>query len=106
MARIFKTGQPSGRHDCCMTIDLDAARTFIDTHARVLDRRRFESLTGEADEESVLAALLAYRNPDGGFGWALEPDLRTPTSQPVGAFHAFEILGEIGPAAGSDAVAR
>ena len=47
-------------------------------HARVLDRRRFELLSGEANVAGVLAALDGYRNPDGGYGWGLEPDLRSP----------------------------
>jgi hypothetical protein len=49
------------------------------TQARVLDRRRFELLNGDTDDPSpVLAALDGYRNSDGGYGWGLEPDLRSP----------------------------
>jgi hypothetical protein len=77
-------------------IDLTAAAAFLDTHARLLDRRRFETLAGGAAPDGLLAALAGYRNPDGGFGWALEPDLRSPTSQPAGALHAFELLAEAG----------
>lgn len=44
-----------------------------------------------------MAALDAYRNPDGGFGGGLEPDLRSSESQPAAALHAFEVLAEIGP---------
>jgi hypothetical protein len=40
----------------------------------------------------------AYRNADGGYGWGLEPDLRSATSQPGGALHAFEAFAEAGPA--------
>jgi hypothetical protein len=80
-----------------MSIDLDAARTFMTTHARVLDRHRFELVVGpgEADGatgEQALAALSGYRNPDGGYGWGLEPDLRAVASQPAGALHAFEAM--------------
>ena len=32
--------------------------------------------------EPVIEALRGYRNPDGGFGHALEPDVRCPSSQP------------------------
>src|SRR6185437_13993235 len=46
--------------------------------------------------EAVLAALAAYANPDGGFGNALEPDLRCPDSQPVPAEAALRVLDEIG----------
>ncbi|GGZ87139.1 hypothetical protein GCM10010344_63390 [Streptomyces bluensis] len=46
----------------------------------------------------MLTALDGYRNPDGGYGWGLEPDLRAPESQPAGALHAFEVLEDIAPA--------
>src|SRR3954466_2494122 len=80
-------------------MDLPAARSFMATHARALDRRRFEQIDPEADGDpaAVLAAVDAYRNPDGGYGWGLEPDLRCPESQPGGALHAFEALADIAP---------
>ncbi|WP_189878304.1 hypothetical protein [Streptomyces bluensis] len=81
-----------------MNVDLSAAASFMATHARVLDRRRFELLFGETDASPVLTALDGYRNPDGGYGWGLEPDLRAPESQPAGALHAFEVLEDIAPA--------
>ncbi|MFI0351411.1 hypothetical protein [Actinomadura sp. 9N407] len=77
-----------------MSIDLSAAADFMATHARVLDRRRFQLLTGEPGTAAVLDALDAYRNPDGGYGWGLEPDLRAPESQPGAALHAFEVFEE------------
>lgn len=52
-------------------------------------------MTGDGDPAAVLAALDAYRNPDGGYGWGLEPDLRDSTSQPGSALHAFEALAEV-----------
>jgi hypothetical protein len=84
-------------------VDLDGARAFLAAHGRLLDRRRFDTLFG-ADPSGVLAALDAYRNPDGGFGWGLEPDLRSPESQPTAAMHAFEVLAEIAPTASPRAV--
>jgi hypothetical protein len=63
----------------------------------VLDRRRFEFLFGVGDADAVLAAVDGYRNPDGGYGWGLEPDLRAPESQPGGALHALEVFAEVGP---------
>jgi hypothetical protein len=81
-----------------MSIDMDAARDFMATHARTLDRRRFELLDGGTDTAGALAALDGYRNPDGGYGWGLEGDLRSPESQPAAALHAFEVFAEAGPA--------
>ena len=87
-----------------MTIDLPAAAAFVASHARLLDRRRFELLVGESDPSAVLAAVDGYRNPDGGYGWGLEPDLRSTESQPGGALHAFEAFADIAPATSPHAV--
>jgi hypothetical protein len=74
-----------------------AAREFLDANARLLERRRLALLLGDGDPEATLAALAGYANADGGFGWALHPDLRSETSQPVAAIHALEVLEEIAP---------
>ena len=68
--------------------------------ARVLERRRFEHLFGAGAAADVVAALVPYRNPDGGFGNALEPDCRAPGSQPVTTMGALSILDEAGVAEG------
>ena len=82
-----------------MTVDLAAAADFLAGSARVLDRRRFELLFGDGDGDpaAVLAAVDGYRNPDGGYGWGLEPDLRSRTSQPGGALHAMEVFADVVP---------
>jgi hypothetical protein len=80
-----------------VTVDLNAASSFLATHGRLLDRRRFEFLFGDVDAAGVLAAVDGYRNSDGGYGWGLEPDLRAPESQPGGALHALEVFAEVGP---------
>jgi hypothetical protein len=80
-----------------MSIDLSAARSFMAAHARVLDRRRLQVLLEGGDQRSVLAAVDAYGNPDGGYGWGLEADLRSPESQPGGALHALEAMADAAP---------
>jgi hypothetical protein len=77
-------------------MNLDAARSFLHANARVLDRRRFEYGFDGGPKERVLDAIRAFRNDDGGFGHAIEPDMRAPESQPVGVQTAMEILHEIG----------
>ena len=79
-----------------MSIDFDAARTFLYDHARVLERRRYEHLFEGGPKEPVLDALRAFRNDDGGFGHAIEPDMRAPESQSVGIHTTMEILHELG----------
>jgi hypothetical protein len=78
-------------------VDLDRSLDFVASHARLLDRRRMELAIGGGDPEATLTVLAGYRNPDGGFGWALEPDSRAPASQPVAALHAFEVFEEVAP---------
>ncbi|MCI2265545.1 hypothetical protein [Sediminivirga luteola] len=89
-----------------MSIDVPRARTFMTTHARVLDRHRFEAVTtGSAHaRRAIIDALGAYRNPYGGYGWGIEPDLRDPGSQSAGALHAVEAMAEAGPEAAPLAV--
>ncbi len=79
-----------------MTVDLQAAQTFIYAHARLLERHRLAYLLEQAGPEPVVQTLRAYRNPDGGFGNAIEPDMRAPDSQPVGIHTVLEILHEVG----------
>jgi hypothetical protein len=78
-----------------MTVDFAAAEQFLLREARLLDRRRFEHRFRDGSAGAVFAALVAYRNDDGGFGNALESDLRGPSSQPVPLEHALDILDEI-----------
>ena len=87
-----------------MSVDLSAAADFLAGSARVLDRRRFALLFGDGDVGPVLAAVEGYRNRDGGYGWGLEPDLRSRTSQPGGALHAFEVFADVGAPAADRAV--
>jgi hypothetical protein len=79
-------------------MNIDAAIRFIHTSGRLLERHRLAHLLDGGDPEPVVQTLRAYRNPDGGFGHAIEPDLRAPHSQPVGIHTALEILHEVGVA--------
>lgn len=71
---------------------LDRAATFLWTHARLLERRVFERVFADGPASAVVEALRAYRTADGGFGHALEPDLRTPRSQPLFVHFALDTL--------------
>lgn len=78
-----------------INVDLAKAEEFIWRTARLLDRRRYETLFLGGSKDGVLSALRPYQNEDGGFGSALEPDLRTPASQPIPVWTAFCIFDEI-----------
>ncbi|MFD8913355.1 hypothetical protein [Streptomyces sp. NPDC059575] len=76
------------------------AEQFVWLTARVLEQRlfAFHFLNGAADP--VEAALDAYRNDDGGYGHALEPDLRGPVSQPLHTARALHVLDAVGRCGG------
>jgi hypothetical protein len=77
-------------------IDPIAAEQFVLANARLLDRHRLAVLLHGAAAAPVLAALYAYRNTDGGFGHALEPDVRGPESEPTAAHDALTVLASVG----------
>lgn len=72
------------------------ARAFLRDNARILEQRLAETRFDGADPAPAVAAVGAYRNPDGGFGHSLEPDSRCPTSQPLYAQVALEALRTAG----------
>jgi hypothetical protein len=74
--------------------DLARAVEFLWRHARVLERRVFACRFLGEDPRQVVDAVRAYRNADGGFGQALEPDLRGCESQPVHVDFALSTLRE------------
>jgi hypothetical protein len=75
---------------------LARARTFVYQNARRVDRALFETVFESVDGDALVVALVAYRNRDAGFGHALEPDLRTPSSQPLHAETALLMLKQAG----------
>lgn len=68
------------------------AERFVFTHGRLLEQRRLGLLLHGGGPDGVLAALGAYRNSDGGFGHALEPDVRSPLSEPLATLAALDLL--------------
>jgi hypothetical protein len=78
-----------------MPADIDSAERFVLANARLLDRHRLAALLHGASAAPVLDTLRAYRNSDGGFGHALEPDVRAPESEPTATLTALEVLAEV-----------
>ncbi|WP_432136261.1 MULTISPECIES: hypothetical protein [unclassified Streptomyces] len=76
------------------------AEHFVWLTARVLEQRLFAHLFLNGGADPVDTALDAYRNEDGGYGHALEPDLRGPVSQPLHTAHALQVLDSIGRCGG------
>ena len=75
---------------------IERAREYVWNTARVLEQRRFELLFGDGHAAAVIAALEPYKTPGGGYGYALEPDGRGPTSQPPHIWTALEALEDAG----------
>ncbi|WP_405745212.1 hypothetical protein OG422_23465 [Streptomyces sp. NBC_01525] len=72
------------------------AERFVWLTARVLEQRLFAYHFLGGGDTPVERALAAYRNDDGGYGHALEPELRGPASQPLHTAHALGVLDRIG----------
>ena len=68
---------------------MPAAADFMRSHTRLLGRRLF-------DRSGVRDAVFSYRNDDGGFGNALEPDVRASSSQPLFVHFALTSLRDGG----------
>ena len=79
-----------------MDASFSRASEFVYRSGRVLERRLFERLFNGAGTDGVVAAVLAYRNEDGGFGNGLEPDKLAPQSQPIDVGFALKTLSEAG----------
>jgi len=64
--------------------------------ARLLERRLFATCFLGQPAAGVADALRGYQNDDGGFGHALEPDVRCPASLPIDVETAFQALAAAG----------
>ena len=80
------------------TTDLARAVDFVHREGRVLERRVAAALFDRQGAAAVATALRSYQNPDGGFGWGLEPDKRVPHSQPLDVEIAWQTLDWVGAA--------
>ena len=73
---------------------LSSGTQFIYQNARHLERAIFEATFHDGSTQRITAILRSYQNDDGGFGHALEPDLRAPSSQPLFMEFALHTLYE------------
>ena len=76
-------------------VAFERAREFLRTQARPLDRALFEHRFERAPAESALCELAHFQNDDGGFGHALEPDMRAPTSSALATGIGLRLLTEL-----------
>lgn len=71
------------------------AKTFIFEWGRPLEQSRYLYHFENGPAASVLTQLSTFQNKDGGFGHALEPDMRLSQSSVLATTVALQILGEI-----------
>ena len=75
-------------------ISLERARAFVYEHGALWERALFAQLFEGGDRRRVLRCLASYQNDDGGWGHALEHDVRTPASNAVATEFALELMRE------------
>lgn len=83
---------------------LTAARDYLLHTARPLEAARYRYHLADGDAGEVMAALAPFRAESGGYGRALEPDLRTPAPSALATSVALQIAEEVGAPASQPAV--
>lgn len=71
---------------------MNKVKPFIFSQGRLLERKLFQYFFEKGTLQSCIKALVAYQNPDGGFGNGIEPDILCPDSTAIGAETALYIL--------------
>ncbi len=85
---------------------LQEIAAYLRRNARAVDLARFNFHFCNGDTSDVLAALAPYQNEDGGYGKAIEPDLRLPQSTAIGTLAAFQCIGEAAPDPANEILTR
>ena len=75
-----------------MSVSLQKARDFVFANGILMERALFSYLLDDGSLAHLHACLLAYKNPDGGWGHGLEHDLKTPESNPLALEYLLGIL--------------
>ena len=91
MALVLYSGMAMLSHD-----GYARAARFLREEARPLEAALFAHAFEGAPPQPAIEALGAYQNGDGGYGRALEPDLRTPSSSALATSQALLRLAELG----------
>jgi hypothetical protein len=71
---------------------INRVKDFVFRTGRLLERKLFEYFFENGTQRACMKALVAYQNPDGGFGNGIEPDLLCPDSTAIGAETAMFVL--------------
>ena len=76
-------------------MDKNAAIKYVLENARPLDLAVYRFFFENGSKESIIDELIKFRNADGGFGNALEPDFFNPNSSPIATNDAIITLSRV-----------
>lgn len=62
---------------------IEKARCYVHAHGNLWERALWEYLFANGTAHRVHTCLLPYKNPDGGWGYGLEHDIKAPMSNPL-----------------------
>jgi hypothetical protein len=75
-----------------MAVSVRKARDYVYGSGVVMERALFSYLLEDGPLEHLHRCLLAYKNPDGGWGHGMEHDLKTPDSNPLALEYLLSLL--------------
>src|SRR5829696_1658490 len=81
-------------------VDFRKARDYVYSNGQLWERVLFAYCFQDSSVEQVHSALRAYRNADGGYGNALEHDMRYPLSHPLALEFLLRVLHDTALPAG------
>jgi hypothetical protein len=79
-----------------MPIEMRKARDFVYANGTLWERVLFAYLFQDGPLDRVHRCLLCYKNSDGGWGHALEHDLRCPDSHPLALEFLLRLISHTG----------
>jgi len=82
-------------------MNFEQAVHYLQTYGRPLEQQLFQHEFYGASPQPALEALQAFQNLDGGFGRALEPDIRAQVSSAIATSQALGMLHRLGAPAQS-----
>ena len=77
-------------------IQVQKAVDYLQAYGRPLERQLFAYEFEGVPPQAALDALAAFQNPDGGYGRALEPDIRADASSVIATSQALTLLRRLG----------
>ena len=73
-------------------VNFEQSVHYLQTYGRPLEQQLFQHEFYGASPQPALEALQAFQNPDGGYGRALEPDIRAQVSSAIATSQALGLL--------------